>query len=96
MSSRYGSLVLAVGSGGVSALPESVVTSLPLAGFAASGPVVTSLAGFEGAAGLRLPQPPGWRTGIPAAFKYPACGLPANAGSLLQFDGAPSQVGRAR
>jgi hypothetical protein len=39
-----------------------------LAGFAAAGSVVTSLAGFETAGVFRRPQPPGWRTGIPAAF----------------------------
>src|SRR5258705_1666672 len=38
-----------------------------LAGFAASDPVVTSLAGF---AGGRRPHPPGGRTAIPAAFRY--------------------------
>jgi hypothetical protein len=73
MTSRYGSLVLAVGIGDDFCPPEPVVTSLPLAGFAASGPVVTSLAGFETVIGaFRRPQPPGEPTGIPAAFKYPA------------------------
>src|SRR5665213_3953185 len=73
MSSRYGSLVLAValGSGGFGS-PEPVVTSFQLAGFDAAGSVVTSLAGFESAGGLRRPQPPGFPTGMPAAFKYPA------------------------
>src|SRR5882762_3398450 len=37
-----------------------------LAGFAASDPVVTSLAGFAGA---RRPHAPGGRTPIPAAFR---------------------------
>jgi hypothetical protein len=44
---------------------KSVVTSLALAGFEASEPVVTSLAGFA----FRWPQPPGARMAIPAAFK---------------------------
>ena len=52
MISRYGSLVLAVGSVGGFSAAESVVTSLALAGFAAAGSVVTSLAGFD--AGGRL------------------------------------------
>jgi len=56
MSSRYGSLVLPVRPGEGFRTPESVVTSLPLAGFAAAGPVVTSLAGF--AAGERGYLPP--------------------------------------
>ena len=47
--------------------PKPAVTSL--AGFAPVESVVTSLAGFDG--GLR-PQPRGGRTGMPAAFRYPA------------------------
>src|SRR5712692_11368572 len=69
MISRYGSLVLVVlVPADLSGALESVVTSLALAGFIASEPVVTSLAGFA----FRRPQPPGARMAIPAAFKYPA------------------------
>src|ERR1700688_4343202 len=68
MSSRQGSLVLATAPLAVSNAPEPVVTAPALAGFADSGPVVTSLAGF---AFLR-PQPPGARMEMPAAFRYPA------------------------
>src|ERR1700733_7384463 len=74
MSSRKGSLALAavvdaVAGTGVSAAetaPESVVTAL--AGFAAGGSGVTSLAGFVG---TFLPHPPGERKPMPAARKYP-------------------------
>ena len=44
---------------------ESVVTSLTLAGFGASGSEVTSLAGSA----FRRPRPAGARMVIPAAFK---------------------------
>src|SRR5579864_1652334 len=72
--SRYGSQALE-GPGerspsplaAVEHAPESVVTSL--AGFeSGSGSVVGLLAGF---AGGNRPQPPGGRTAMPAAFKYP-------------------------
>src|SRR5947209_10698436 len=61
---------LAVSAGGdANTAPESGVSSARLAGFAAPGSGVTSLAGFAGA--LR-PQPPGGRTPMPAARRYSA------------------------
>jgi hypothetical protein len=46
-------------------------------------PANASLAGFEGSRIFRRPQPPGGRTEIPAAFKYPGCSFPADAGRLF-------------
>src|SRR5581483_7761450 len=75
MISRNGSQVLAERLGGGSeiagfsekGLIKSVITSLSLAGFESSESVITSLAGFAGTA---LPQRPGERTAMPAAFRY--------------------------
>src|SRR5580704_17723358 len=59
MTSRYGSHALEAG--------------LRLGGrsvFSAAGSVATSMAGFAAVAGFR-PHPPGGRSAIPAAFRYP-------------------------
>ena len=72
IASRYGSQALdgpgesaASPRGKPEPAPESVVTSL--AGFeSGAGSVVGLLAGFAGGS---LPQPPGGRTAMPAAFK---------------------------
>ena len=61
MVSRYGSAELAE-----TALSVGIDNSAS-AGFPASGSVVTSLAGFA----AHRPQPPGGRTAIPAALRYP-------------------------
>jgi hypothetical protein len=57
---------VSAGGNGLASVTESVVT--PLAGFASGRSVVTLLAGFGSAF---LPQRPGGRNGMPAAFKYP-------------------------
>src|SRR3989442_8805525 len=56
-----------------------LVLVLVLAGFVASDPVVTSLAGF---AGGRRPHIRGGRTPIPAAFREAPAGSPRTPGSF--------------
>ena len=92
MSSRYGSLVLAVGSGGFAAPPEPVVTSLPWAGFAASGPVVTSLAGFEDGRVLTTAPTSCRPYRNPCGLQISAGSLPADAGFLLNSTQRPAQL----
>ena len=60
-----------------------------LAGFVASDPVVTSLAGF---AGGRRPHAPGGRTPIPAAFRYaPAVSRRTPVSCSMRRKGHPSR-----